>query len=158
MRSSASSNARQGGFSLVEVLVALVVLSVGMLGIAALYVESLRSGRTALLRTQAVTLASDMADRIRANRNGRKAYETVVARTNSNAACAAGCTSAALAILDKALWTGALQDALPGATGVVSCDDTTVPATYTITVTWVEAGQTDPGQTNPNSYEVRIQA
>ena len=43
----------QRGFSLIEVLVALVVLSIGMLGIAALYVDSLRSGRTAIHRTQA---------------------------------------------------------------------------------------------------------
>ena len=57
------------GFSIVEALVALVVLSVGMLGIAALYVESLRAGRTAVYRTQAVNLAADMADRIRANRS-----------------------------------------------------------------------------------------
>jgi hypothetical protein len=45
----------------------MVVLSIGMLGIAALYVESLRSGTSALLRSQAVAFASDMADRIRAN-------------------------------------------------------------------------------------------
>ena len=57
----------QRGFSLIEVLVALVVLSIGMLGIAALYVDSLRSGRTAIHRTQAVILVSDMAERIRAN-------------------------------------------------------------------------------------------
>ena len=60
--------ARTGGFSIVEALVALVVLSVGMLGIAALYVESLRAGRSAVYHTQAVNLAADMADRIRANR------------------------------------------------------------------------------------------
>ena len=65
---------RQRGFTLVEVLVALVVMSVGMLGIAALYLEGLRAGRTALYRTTAVNLAGDMADRIRANRNAGLAY------------------------------------------------------------------------------------
>lgn len=65
---------RSTGFSIVEALVALVVLSIGMLGIAALYVESLRAGRSAIYRTQAVNLASDMADRIRANRNARASY------------------------------------------------------------------------------------
>ena len=70
------SRGRHGGrgFSLVEVLVALIVLSVGMLGIASLYVDSLRAGRTALLRTQAVFLATDMADRIRANPTAGAAY------------------------------------------------------------------------------------
>ena len=47
----------QRGFSLVEAMVAMVVLSIGMLGIAALYVESLRSGTSALLRSQAVAFA-----------------------------------------------------------------------------------------------------
>ena len=56
------------GITMVESLVALVVTSVGMLGIAGLYVTGIKAGRSALLRTQAVNLASDMADRIRANR------------------------------------------------------------------------------------------
>ena len=59
------------GFTLVEVLVALIVLSIGMLGIAALYSRRCaRAGRRSS-RTQAVTLASDIADRIRANRTSR---------------------------------------------------------------------------------------
>ena len=53
---------RQQGFSLVEAMVALVVLSVGMLGIAGLYVTTLRSGGGAIYRMQAVNLAADLAD------------------------------------------------------------------------------------------------
>ncbi len=66
-----------GGFSLVEVLIALVIMSVGMLGIAGLYVEGMRAGRTSTFRHHAVTLASDVADRIRANRAGAIDYEGV---------------------------------------------------------------------------------
>lgn len=149
-------NRRQTGFSLVEALVALLVLSIGMLGIAALYVESLRSGRTALLRTQAVTLASDMADRIRANRQGRTEYGTTVTSADTNTACApggAGCTTAQLAHHDKAIWLGAIEAALPGASGTIAVDDTTTPVTYTVTVSWAEAGQIDL-----NTYQVRFQA
>jgi type IV pilus assembly protein PilV len=144
------------GFSLVEALVALLVLSIGMLGIAALYIESLRSGRTALLRTQAVTLAADMADRIRANRMGLDAYEAIVTSSNTNAACepgGAGCNTQALARHDKAVWLGTLEDALPGATGTIDYDGGTAPPTYIITVTWSE-----PGQAEDSSYELRIQA
>lgn len=147
---------RHAGFSLVEALVALLVLSIGMLGIAALYVESLRSGRTALLRTQAVTLAADMADRIRANRMGLDAYEAVVTSSNTNAACepgGGGCDTQALARHDKAVWLGTLEEALPGATGTVDYDGGTAPPTYIITVTWSE-----PGQDEDSSYELRIQA
>ena len=46
---------RQSGFSLIEVLIALVIMSVGMLGIAGLYVQSLQAGRTSMFRHQAVS-------------------------------------------------------------------------------------------------------
>lgn len=155
------------GFSLIEALVALVVLSIGMLGIAALHVESLRSGRTALTRTAAVALASDMADRIRANRTATKAdYEAVVTSANTNAKClpgGAGCTPAELARHDKALWIGAISGRvvggvtipglLPGGTGTIGCDDTTIPRTYTITITWSEVNAT-----TPSSYTMTITA
>jgi type IV pilus assembly protein PilV len=145
----------RSGFSLVEVLVALVVLSVGMLGIAALYVESLRSSRTALFRTQAVTLASDIADRIRANPLAKDAYDATVTSADTNAACApggGGCAVDALAKHDKAAWLGTVESTLPGGTGTVDVDTTTNPSTYTITITWTEPGQDDA------SYEVRFQA
>ena len=58
---------KQQGFSLIEVLIALIIMSVGMLGIAGLYVQSLQAGRTSMFRHQAVALAGDVADRIRAN-------------------------------------------------------------------------------------------
>jgi prepilin-type N-terminal cleavage/methylation domain-containing protein len=55
------------GMSLIEVLVALVILSVGLLGIAQLLIHGMRTSHAALLRTQAVNLVADMAERIRAN-------------------------------------------------------------------------------------------
>ena len=60
---------RQRGISMVEALVALVVIAVGMLGIAGLYLSSLQASRSAKLRSYAVELASSIADRIRANRD-----------------------------------------------------------------------------------------
>ena len=74
----------QSGFGLVEALVALVVVSVGMIGIAVLYGQGLGASRTALYRTQAVILASDMADRIRLNRRAGAIYQTAGAGTNRN--------------------------------------------------------------------------
>lgn len=146
---------RERGFSLVEALVALVVLSIGMLGIAALYVESLRAGRTALLRTQAVILATDMSERIRTNRMGRAWYGVAVTSANVSAACqtgGAGCPPAALAQHDKAVWLGALQQALPSGAGTVTWNPATNPEIYTITVSWVETGQAAPA-----NYVLRIQ-
>lgn len=150
------------GFTLVEVLVALVVLSIGLLGIAALYVESLRAGREALTRSNGVTLAGDMADRIRANRQAGAAYRkaaTDVGNLDLNCeqgGTSANCTPAVMAAYDIAAWENAIKATLPGgneATGIIAVDTSTNPSTYVITVSWVEAGQA-----NPVSYIVRIQA
>ena len=62
-----------------EVLVALVVMSVGMLGIAALYLEGLRAGRTALYRTTAVTLASACGKGEKAEDSAKRADSVAVA-------------------------------------------------------------------------------
>ena len=128
------------GFSLVESLVALVVLSVGLLGIAALYVSALRFGRTALLRSDAVTLAGDMADRIRANATAGASYAMAAGAANAAvAACATGgCTAAQMATTDKAQWAALLARALPAGTGTVAVDTATTPTTYTVTVRWTE--------------------
>ena len=58
----------QSGFSLLEVLVTLVILSLGILGAAGLQRAALQNGHSALLRAQAAQYAYDMADRMRANR------------------------------------------------------------------------------------------
>jgi len=62
------------GFSLIETLVALVVMSVGLLGVAALHVDSMQRGQEGLFLTRAVLLAADMGDRIRANPLGSVDY------------------------------------------------------------------------------------
>ena len=90
---------KQSGFTLMESLVALIVLSIGMLGIAALYLESMKAGRTALSRSQAVTLAADMADRIRANATAGAAY-TGPGGLNNCVAGGVDCTPAQMAAED----------------------------------------------------------
>lgn len=153
------------GVSLVETLVALVVLSVGMLGIAALYIESLRAGRSALSRSLAVTLAADMADRIRANRAGGVDYAKGEDDTGTpNANCAAGgagglsCNPATMAAHDISVWYQAMdgrantRTSLPGGRGQIVVDATTEPTTYQIVVSWSESGQDAA-----SSYTLRIQ-
>jgi type IV pilus assembly protein PilV len=128
----------QRGFGLVESLVALVVVSVGMIGIAALYGQGLGASRTALYRTQAVNLASDMADRIRLNRQGGAAYGGAAAL----GPCGPGgvrCTPAQLAAHDLSLWTTLVGQQLPGGVGTVTYV-AALPPTYTIQVTWQEVG------------------
>jgi type IV pilus assembly protein PilV len=138
---------RQRGITMVEALVALVVLSVGMLGIAGLYVSSLQAGRTALSRTQAVNLVNDMIDRIRANATAGIAYANA---TYAGAPAAQGCvvtnncSAIKLAQDDLANWILATQTALPGTpTAVVSFTPAAAtgrPDRYQVVVTWQEAG------------------
>ena len=133
---------RMQGFNLVEVLIALIIMSVGMLGIAGLYVHSMQAGRTSLFRHQAVTLVGDIADRIRANPTAVGAY--ALAGANNN--CVAGgidCSPAAMAANDIFLWQQQAVETLPtGAVAVVFRDAVVpLPPTYEITVSWTEPGQ-----------------
>jgi type IV pilus assembly protein PilV len=135
------------GFTLVEVLVALVVLAVGMLGIAGLYVESLKAGRTSIYRTTAVSLAADMADRIRANPAAPGSYAG--AGPGSDAfACVNGidpCNGDEMAQDDWFRWNQALQARLPqGAAANIAVDAVGSLTQYTITLEWPEAGQAEP--------------
>lgn len=130
----------QHGFGLVESLVALVVVSVGMIGIAVLYGQGLGASRTAFYRTQAVNLASDMADRIRLNRRGGASYAGAGAPNNCPAGGNVDCaTPAQMAAQDISEWQAQVAGQLPGGVGAVTYAGTT-PATYTISVTWQEVG------------------
>jgi len=128
------------GFSLVEVLIALVIMSVGMLGIAGLYVHTMKAGRTSLFRHHAVTLAGDVADRIRANPIAGVGY--IVAGVDNN--CVDGgidCSRAEMAQHDIFLWTQQAADTLPAGAVNIVFNNGVVPPTYQITITWNEAGQ-----------------
>jgi type IV pilus modification protein PilV len=136
-------------------MVALVVLGTGMLGIASLYVASLKAERNALTRTTAVNLVNDMLDRIRANGVARKAYDTsnyTAAGGPKDQKCVAGaatdyCSTTKLAEDDLYRWLQALKDpknGLPGGptarvkvtTGAAGESDL-----FEVSVTWREAGE-----------------
>jgi type IV pilus assembly protein PilV len=129
----------QTGFSLIEAMVSLVVVSVGMIGIASLYGQGLGAGRTALYRTQAVNLAADMADRIRVNRLGDLNYGGAPADNNCDQGGGVDCTPALMAAHDLFVWTNRVTQLLPNGVGAVQFVATN-PPTYTIQVTWQEVG------------------
>lgn len=142
---------------MIEVLVALVVLSVGLLGMAALFITSLHSGSGAISRMQAVNLATDLADRIRAN--NRQQLAAYSASPSSSPDCiTAACTNPDdMAAFDRAEWDSQIAKLLPGSpTGTVTINPTTytpgTPTTVTIAISWSE-----PGSTTPLSYSLVFQ-
>ena len=136
-----SAARRIRGFSLVEVLIALVIMSVGMLGIAGLYVQSMQAGRTSMFRHHAVTIAGDVADRIRANPVAGAAYAAAGGVDSGCVGQDIDCSQPEMASHDIFLWTQQVQAQLPVGQVVVTYDGVAIPPEYTIDVQWTEAGQ-----------------
>jgi type IV pilus assembly protein PilV len=133
---------RARGFTLVESLIGLVVLSVGLLGAAAMLLDSLRTHAGALQRVVAISLAHDMAERIRANPRARPAYDTRYA-ASGHAACdaLAGCDAEQLAAADLARFLAAAHALLPRADTVARVEfapaiGAAEPDRYVITLRW----------------------
>jgi len=128
----------QHGFSLVEVLIALAVLSIGLLGLAALQTVSLKVGHDSYQRTQATMLAYDIVDRMRANPVALAAgkYNSVTVGTNpgSTDCVSASCNTDQLADYDIRSWHSILAAKLSQGQGSI----TTSGSTRTITVLWSE--------------------
>jgi type IV pilus assembly protein PilV len=157
MKPAKSHSLIDRGFSMVEALVALVVLGAGLLGIASLYVVTLQTSGSAIYRTQAVNLASDIADRIRANRLARAAYAGSPASSGDTCTLNA-CDAAQMAAHDLYWWQRQIAETLPGnPTGTIDVSGTGETRTYTITITWAEPGQDDPDGENRQFYVLRMQ-
>lgn len=97
---------RLRGFSMIEVLVAVLVMSVGLLGMAALMTTSLRNGQSANQRTQATNLAYDVIDMMRADRR-RDSFARINAALGSYSDPEAICGATTKTPLDYSACTGA---------------------------------------------------
>lgn len=138
-----TSPARAAGYTLLEVLVALVVLSIGLLGLGLLQATSLQDNTKAYLRSIAVVRAYDMADRMRTNMVAVQAgdYDSPPGSAPSQSCLtdAAGCTPAQMAAIDQWNWGQRLAVELPGGNGVITNLGTT-PAVFQVDVRWQETG------------------
>lgn len=155
----ATPAAREHGFSMVEALVALVIVSVGLLGVGQLTLTALRESSVALGRTRAVYLISDMMERIRANPDAEDAYDCAsYAGGPTEHGCAPSgaparsCTTRELAEDDLARWQTLAHDTL-SLVGSGICDANVAylaaasgsePATYRIELMWSERGSVTP--------------
>jgi len=86
-RRTFSLRARQGGFSLIEVLVAVVILGFGLLGFALLQTMNVRFVQSANYRTQATNLSYELLDQIRINRIAAALYVGTYTATTTAADC-----------------------------------------------------------------------
>lgn len=145
----------QNGFSLLEVLIAIVVLSFGLLGLAGLQLVGLANNQSAGTRYTATALAYDITDRMRANMAGVSAggYNGTAGADN---ACQAVhyadvhavpviCTPALLAQDDIYDWQATIAGLLPGGTGSVCLDSTPstsacdgIGTSYAVSVSWTD--------------------
>ena len=116
------------GSSLLEVLIALVVLGLGVLGMVAMQATSLKSNQTALVRTQATELANEISDLMRANRNA------ALAGSYDSALAAAAPTGTTTHAVDLQNWKARLA-LLPAGQGSISHAGTI----FTIKVQWDES-------------------
>jgi len=153
---------QHSGFTLIEVLVSLIIIGVGMLGIAKIQALAYASTGTASLRSLAALEASSLAAAMRANRNYWSVTAATVSQTisitgaNVSAStdpllliaynCALGggnapCTAAQLAAYDVQQWAANLNPLLPSATATIFC---AAPATLgypidcTVQLNWAE--------------------
>lgn len=149
----AMTTTRQRGFGLIEALVAMAVLSIGLIGLARLQTHGLRASYTATQRMVAVQKAEEIVERMRANpsgvlnANGASNYDIRASSSFTDHGCddrpgnaAQACTSAQIAEHDYTRWTTALTEAMPGMTptGDIAVQVATTPPTVTVTIRWTE--------------------
>lgn len=141
---------RQKGFTLLEALVAFLILSIGMLGVASLQLLSVKAGHSAAFRTVAVTKVEDMFERIRNNPVQIASYDDGGPAASNNgcndySGSVNSCTSAQLAAYDKYEWQQELTASLTANITVTTTIQVTPPVIGTsplsavvITVSWDE--------------------
>jgi type IV pilus assembly protein PilV len=137
---------KKTGFTLIEVLIAMVVLAVGLLGLAGLQATSLKNNQSAYNRSQATQLAYDLADRMRANTGAAASYLTAAAG-NANCSSTTGCSATDMAKNDLFEWNAAISQALPaGAVGSIAL----AGGIYTITINWDDNRDDAVNSSDPN--------
>jgi type IV pilus assembly protein PilV len=144
-----------GGFTLIEILVALLVLSIGMLGMATLQSQGQQYTFTAYARTQSNMLAYEIMDQIRLNQSvarGVIASGTTVGngyvvdddnkpacdyKANSPCNCVNNnCIPSDLRDYDLGRWYARLAETLPGGTGKIDATVTGITVRYSISISW----------------------
>ena len=148
------SAALSSGFSLIEVMVAMLIVSIGVLGMTGLQVMSMHNNQSALLASDALMIGNSIIDRMRANEITDYAPVTLNSAppTTATDCVALTCEPDAMALYDIAQWKCSINDIENLTTGAryAACVDlasvgslpdgkgsiTKTANTYTVTVEW----------------------
>jgi len=149
---------RSRGFTLIEVLVSMVILAIGLLGLAGLQTTGIRFNQSALLRSQATLCAYDMADRMRANKASAIAgdYARSFGDTKPTQTCTSAtsnCSGSQMAQADIKDWLESLQG-LPSGDGAISVTSSGIA---TIIVHWNDTRDTSGNSSNLTSFTITTQ-
>ena len=147
---SAGEFSRQCGAGLIEVLVAVLILAIGLLGIAAMQATALRNNQSSLERTQATIQTYSILDAMRANAEAARAGAYNLART-----CTPPTSTGTLAQRDLVRWFGDMRGAM-GATNGTCGTITQSGDVFTVTVEWDDGRATDTGRAAANSDRNRV--
>ncbi|MES2412330.1 MAG: type IV pilus modification protein PilV [Pseudomonadota bacterium] len=143
---------RTRGASLLEVLIAIVIMSFGLLAMGGLTAASIQYGKMAQFQTIGVQLANDLADRMRANADGfnnvtglctsdcynrTSAYSSTTAAITVPTCAGTNCTYKEQADIDLAEWRNTLRTSLPGGDAYVVRDTVNKPA-VDIWIMWID--------------------
>lgn len=109
----------QKGSSLVEVMVALFVLAIGLLGVLAMQSKSMQYNQSAHVYSQAVYLANDIAERVRSNTDPAANYAVAIPGSEPTDCKTVACGAAALAAWDLYWWNQNIQNFLPAGAGAI---------------------------------------
>jgi type IV pilus assembly protein PilV len=117
---------RSNGFSLLEVLVTLLIFSLGLIGLAGLLLLSVKTNYASIQRTQAIFLAQSLSERMRSNVIGvwNGSYDgkwSAVPSASCDPTSATGCSPVELASWDLAVWFDAVQQSLAHPRAEVAC-------------------------------------
>ena len=117
----------QRGFSLLEILITLLIMSFGLLGIAGISINSLKNNQSSYSRTQASILANDIIDRMRANKTKAETSPYSYNLTLTGTPGGSG-----VVLNDLTEWRSSLATNLPSGTGSVNLDGTTKKVTVVV--------------------------
>ena len=131
-----SARTKAEGFTLIEILVAVLVLSIGVLGLIAMESLALKTNQSAYHRSQATLLVYDLADRIRANKDAVSTYETFSPSSTLSCVASSPCNSSSdFAKRDLFLWEQKVEEVFPGG-NAVSWSVSSVSDDVTIALRW----------------------